>query len=178
MTDEDRLDELLSGPDLYQSREWLEIDRVFLTSEYPGIIAKMEVGSHDLYLKTAWKDGRIIRIDITLSRGKDNYNGLPVSARQVGVEASRFDLARSWIESECRMASNLLQTGKAGIGTIIKEWLGVAGFPCGYCPQLPGIDPETGESGPTYQIGPLHAAAMLIKSRLVDWTEGKCDVDS
>jgi len=172
MTPEQKFDELLSsGPDLTRNKEWREIDAKMRKGGLPGISAKIEIGQHDLYLKTAWHGGRIVRIDITLSRGRGIADDLPKSEHQVNLETTRFDLARSWVENECRMASNLLQTGKAGIGTVIDEWTMVEGYPSGYCPQIPGVNPETGMTGPTFQRGPLHASAMLLRRNLVRWTE-------
>lgn len=189
ITDGMTLDELLApGPNLKAMPVWKAIDDGFRGPGLPGITAKIEIGEHDLYLKTAWYrlkqtvkrkvDGkiksveeigppRIIRIDITLSKGKDATDDLPKSLHTAGLEATRFDLARSWVENECRMASNLLQTGEAGIGTIIDEWAGVEGYPSGYCNQLP--DPDTGAMA-TLQRGPLTAAAMLLRRNLVAWS--------
>ena len=166
-------DELISaGPNLKLLPRWRQIDAALSSIDgLPGITAKIEIGQHDLYLKTAWFEGKIVRLDITLSRGRGVDDGLPLSERQVNLETTRFDLARSWVENECRMASNLLQTGEAGIGTITEEWIGVEGYPSGHCKQLPGVNPETGESGPTFQRGPLTAAGMLIQRRLVEWTK-------
>jgi hypothetical protein len=174
---ETKLNELLaSGPSLSREKNWREIDAALRGDGLPGITAKMEIGGHDLYLETAWYKGRIVRIDITLSRGKDITDDLPKSEQMVSMEITRFDLARSWVENECRMASNLLQTGKAGIDTILSEWSGVSGYPSGFCPQIKGVNPETGEVGPTFQRGPLHAAAMLLRARLVEWTEIMKDI--
>ena len=135
----------------------------------PGIVAKMEIGTYDLYLKTIWYEGSVIGIDVTLSRGhqKSDRND---SVHEVSLEISRYDLARSWIESECRMASKLLQTGVVEIDVVIDEWLGVEGFPSGYCPQIPASYSDDENIGMTFQRGPLHAVAMLLKNRLPDWT--------
>jgi len=171
-SEEEKFERMLSeGPNLTTIPTWQEIDAELRAGGLPGITAKIEIGQHDLYLKTAWYKGRIVRLDITLSRGREPGDDLPKTHHMITLETTRFDLARSWVENECRMASNLLQTGQAGIGTILDEWVGVEGYPSGFCPQLPGVNPETGLSGPTYQKGPLHAAAMLIRSRLVAWSE-------
>ena len=163
------LEKLLGeGPSLTGCPEWKAINEEMGLDGLPGITSKVEIGQHDIYLKTAWYNGRIVRIDITLSRGRGIDGGMKTED-QVKMETTRFDLARSWVENECRMASNLLQTGYAGVGTILEEWMGVEGYPSGYCPQLPGLNPETGDSGPTFQKGPLHAAAMVIKDRMVHW---------
>jgi len=168
---EEKYKELIeSGPSLRSSQEWKKIN-AGLRDGLHGVNAKMEIGHHDLYIKTDWYDGRIVRIDVTLSRGKDTTDDLPKSEHTMSLETTRFDLARSWIENECRMASDLLQTGEAGIGDVIDEWVAVEGYPSGYCKQLPGVNLETGEVGPTFQRGPLHAVAMLIKRRLVAWSE-------
>jgi|GEM_PF-3141510 len=172
MNQENKLQELLAdGPSLSENKEWREIDAAMRGVGLSGISAKIEIGQHDLYLKTAWFKGRIVRIDITLSHGRGIVEDLPKSEHMVNLETTRFDLARSWVENECRMASNLLQTGKAGIGTIIDEWIMVEGYPSGYCPQICGVNPETGESGPTFQRGPLHASAMILRRNLVRWSE-------
>lgn len=176
MTDVSFQDIVSSGPNLRSEKEWKIINNEMLTDCLPGITAKIEIGGHDLYLKTTWFDGRIVRIDITVSRGRGVYDNLPMSGHSVTLETTRYDLARSWLENECRMASNLLQTGKAGIGTVIEEWTMVEGFPSGHCPQLPAKNVETGDSGPTYQCGPLHAVAMVLRRRLPEWTAlMRCD---
>jgi len=162
-----------AGPNLTLLPRWRQIDAALRSIDgLPGITAKVEIGMHDLYLKTAWFQGKIVRLDITLSRGKDAQNDLPKSAKEANLETTRFDLARAWVENECRTASLLLQTGEAGIGTIIDEWTGVEGYPQGHCPQLPALN-DAGEvtGGATFQKGPLHAAAMLLQRRLVPWTE-------
>jgi hypothetical protein len=173
VSEESKLKELLEGgPQLTSLKEWREIDNVFRSVQsLPSITAKLEIGQHDLYLKTAWYRGRIVRIDITLSRGHDAHDDLPKTGQQASLETTRYDLARSWVEDSCRLASNLLQTGQVGIATIIENWIGMEGYPVGYCKQLPGVNPDTGEVGPSFQKGPLHAAAALILRRLVEWTE-------
>lgn len=155
---------------IVDNQHWREADAVLRSpGGTHGITAKLEIGQHDLYLKTAWHKGKIIRVDITLSRGRDVNDDLPKSAQQVSLETTRFDLARSWVEDSCRMASTLLQTGEVDIRHIIDEWIGIEGYPQGYCPQLPGVNPQTGEEGPTHQKGPLHAAAMLLMKRHDAW---------
>jgi hypothetical protein len=157
---------------LYQNQRWREIDAAMRDGGgLPGITSKIEIGQHDIYLKTAWFKGQIVRIDITLSRGRDATDDLPRSAKEVSLETTRYDLARAWAEDSCRMASNLLQTGEASIEDVISEWIGVEGYPQGYCPQLPGVNPETGEEGPTFQKGPLHVAALILTKRLPVWTK-------
>jgi len=171
MSELSKFEQLLEkGPNLEACPEWAAINDKLSHRGLPGIVSKVEIGQHDIYLKTAWYEGRVVRIDITLSRGRGIDDG-PQSIDQVKMESTRFDLARSWVENECRMASNLLQTGYAGIGTIVEEWRGVEGYPSGFCKQLPGVNPDTGENGPTFQKGPLHAAAMIIIDRLVSWSE-------
>jgi len=161
------VESIIAGePSISGSVGWQEADRALRSpGGLPGFITKMVIGVHDLYLKTDWKDGRIVRIDITLSRGHDTCDDLPKSERQVNLETTRFDLARSWVESECKMASDMLQSGFGGIGDVINAWVGVEGYPSGFCPQV--VDPVSG--GPTYQKSPLHAAAMLILARLPEW---------
>jgi hypothetical protein len=172
MTPEEKLKEILdSGPFLSELKEWREVESILMIGELPGIISKMEIDQYDLYIKTAWLKGNVARIDITLSRGHDSSDELPRSEQQASLEATRFDLARSWIEGECRMASHLLQTGNVGMGVILEEWIGAEGYPSGLCPQIVGVNPQTGERGPTFVKGPLHAAGMLIRRRLVQWTE-------
>lgn len=156
---------------LQANRNWREIDAALSDIEgLPGVTSKVEIGDHDLYIKMSWFKGKVVHIDITLSHSRGD-EGLPVSERQATLETTRYDLARSWVENSCRMASSMLQTGEVEIEDIIEEWKGVSGYPQGYCRQLPGTNPETGEKGPTFQCGPLHAAAMMIKTRLGYWTE-------
>ena len=171
-----KLEQILnSGPSLEDNKQWNAVEHEFCKKDLPSITAKLEIGQHDLYLKTAWWRGSIVKVDITLSRGREPEDGSSKnpkkSAKQISLETTRFDLARSWVESECRLASMLLQSGTVGIGAILDRWSGVEGYPTGYCRQLKAVNASTGESGPTFQKGPLHAAAMLIGRRLVDWHE-------
>lgn len=110
-----------------------------------GVTAKLTVGDCDLYLKTAWLDGRIVRIDLTLSRGGS------------GVAQDAYYLARSWVEDSCRMASKLLERG-ADIEEVVAMWKGVEGYPSGACVQLQQL-----------VKGPLHAIAVLIENRHDRW---------
>jgi len=110
-----------------------------------GMTSKLTVGLCDVYLKTAWVEGKIVRIDITLSRGQGD------------IDQSAYYLARAWVEDSCRMASKLLERG-APIEEICSMWVGVEGFPNGFCPQLEGI-----------MKGPLHAVAMHIRKRHDVW---------
>lgn len=154
-----------------RNRKWLEIDSVLHNIDgLPGVISKLEIGDHDLYVQTAWYKGKIVYIDATLSRGRGD-DGLPISERQATLETTRYDLARSWLESSCHMASTMLQTGEVDIGDIIEEWNGMEGYPQGYCKQLPATNEQTGESGPTFQRGPLHAVAKLLQRRVDYWRE-------
>lgn len=153
---EDRLGFILSGgPNLKESPHWRRVDSRLALDGLPGITAKMVIGGNDLYVKTMWFERRIVRIDITLSSGN---GGMSPDSNDENLDQTRFDLSKAWLEDSCRLASKLLQTGNVSIGTIIESWVGVEGYPQGYCPQLNGI-----------QKGPLHAAAMLIKNRLCDW---------
>ena len=117
------------------------------TDTLRGMTAKLAVGDCDLYLKTAWFEGRIVRIDLTISRGG------------TGVAQEAYYLARSWVEDSCRMASKLLERG-ADIEEIIGMWKGVEGYPSGACDQLQQL-----------VKGPLHAIAVLIENRHDTWRD-------
>jgi hypothetical protein len=157
---------LNSGPSIHENKQWSEIDGFLASKGLVGFTNKMEIGGYDIYVKTAWHEGSIIKIDITLSRKGHKGNGFPVSAKEATLEATRFDLAKSSLEEICIQASDLLQTGQVGIGHIIRDWQGREMFPSGWCPQLVGSG-----GGPTAVKGPLDAVSQLFVRRLVDWTE-------
>ena len=79
------------------------------------------------------------------------------------LESDNYDLARSWVEDSCRLASSLLESG-VDITAIIDNWKGVKGFPHGACSQLERI-----------VCGPLHATALLIERNMEAW---KADIDA
>ena len=153
------------GPGISKNEMWGKAEKRFSNGGLPGITCKMEIGNHDVYLKTSWLEGRIVRIDITLSRG-DRYQ--PVTEKEISLSSSIFDNARYDIETICKHASELLQSGAVGIKHVVDDWMGRRGYPNGYCPQIPAIG-ESGEKGPTYQKGPMDAAAKLILMRANDW---------
>jgi hypothetical protein len=148
-------------------RAWREnlkkkVDAAMLSPDgIQSLTSKLDIGQNSIYVKTAWLNGRVVHLDITLSRGgRSALDGLPKSAAVVEasvLEATNYDQARSWVEEVCRMASRMLEGG-ADIGDVISEWRGIRGFPSGPCPQLESVVP-----------GPLHAAAILIESRIEDW---------
>lgn len=155
---------------VYKNKEWIQVDKALRHVDgLQGITSKIIIGDHALYVKTAWFAGKIVHIDITISREKGDEG--PVSVGLASAEATNYDLARSWVETSCRMASTMLQMGEAEIEDIAEEWKGVSGFPKGYCMQLLATNPETGEIGPTFQPSPLSAAAMLIMRRKDDWAK-------
>jgi hypothetical protein len=119
-----------------------------------GFTSKLTIGTHDVYLKTGWHGGRMVHIDMTISRssGPD----APDSANEK-LEQDKFFLARAWVEDSCRMASKLFDRG-ADADEIVSMWMGVEGYPSGYCPQIGGL-----------VRGPLHAAAAHIKKNHERW---------
>jgi hypothetical protein len=155
-----RLERLSDGIELTKNSHWKRVNAKLYQSELPGILAKIEIGEADVYLNTCWLDGKIVKIDITLSRSKDTDDGLPKSAREVSLEASKFDLARTAMESMCKMASEMLQSGIVDIDYIINDWAGREMFPSGFSPQINGM-----------VKGPSDAAAKLIRQRFEQWRE-------
>lgn len=165
---EDVLGEDVLGPGLHSSARWLGIEKALHTESLPGITAKLEIGDHDVYLKTAWKDGSIVRLDLTLSGssgGTEDSTPLEVS-----LETAKLDLARTSCEAICKAASEMLQSGVVGIGHIIDDWAGRKTFPDGYCPQIPGIGPDGEPVSGTEQKGPLDAAAKYMRLRIEEWS--------
>lgn len=123
-----------------------------------SLTSKLDIGTSSIYIKTAWMENRVVHLDITLSRGGAFHDDvISGDVDFAALEATNYDLARSWVEDSCRMASSLLESG-SDIGSITSGWKGVKGFPHGLCPQLRMIVP-----------GPLHAAAVLIDLRLESW---------
>lgn len=156
MSESEKTRDLLAvGPNLADSKTWKKINAKLGSEGLLGMTSKLVIGNHDVYVKTSWFGRSIVRIDITLSSGRGS---LSPDTQDDSLDQTRFDLSKSWVEDSCRMASNLLQTGNVGINTILDSWLGVEGYPQGYCPQLGGI-----------MKGPLHAVAVLIKNRLYSW---------
>jgi hypothetical protein len=134
------------------------VDAGLMHGGLPGFTNKLDIGSDSIYVQASWLDGKIVHLDVTLSRGSGTvYDDLPQSGVQAQLELKNYDLARSWVEESCRMASQLLEL-EGGVDTIIESWRGIRGFPSGVCPQLECIVP-----------GPLHAVALLIEKKLPDW---------
>ncbi len=169
----DGYDTLVSAePGLSKNQLWREVEGLIGGDGLPGKTAKIGVGSYDLYVKTSWYRGRMVRIDVTLSRsGADSGDDLPMSQAIEQAKATRYDLARMWIESECALASDLLSSGLAGPGHLADRWKGRRGYPSGYCPQLEFVNPETGIVQPMPVSSPVDALAKLIRARLVAWTD-------
>ena len=166
----DRLKKLLDdGPSLSGNSDWNDAEKILCRDGLHGFSNKLNIGEHDIYLKTAWRDGQIVRIDITLSRGHKENSAQ--TARETNLEVTRFDSAKAALESICVHASEMLQSNQVGIGHIINDWIGREMYPSGLCPQLSEIDPETGHAGASFVKGPTDAAARLIRRRLVEWTE-------
>jgi len=132
----------------------------------PGVTSKLDIGNTSIYVHVAWMNGKIVHIDITLSRGGNTpFDSLPKTEIQAALEDENYAMARAWVEHACRMASSLLAIGE-DIGSILSGWRGVKGYPRGLCPQLVDI-PDVESIVP----GPLHAVAVLIENRLPDWEE-------
>lgn len=168
----DRYDVLVSGePGVVSNRMWSEVESFFGDEGLPGKTVKIEISGHDLYVKTSWFKGRMVRIDVTLSRGPSPADDLPRSQAMESMADSRYDLARMWIESECILATDLLSSGAVGPGHLVERWTGRRGYPSGYCPQLSFENPETGVEQPMPVSSPVDAVAKLIRARLVEWTD-------
>ncbi len=157
------------GPGLYENKRWGQIERALSEGALAGIISKLEIGDHDVYLKTSWWEGSIIRIDLTLS-GRLNGDSA-ATPREVTLETTNIDLARSSCEMVCKQASEMLQSGIVGIGHVIDDWIGRNTYPSGYCPQIPGVDESGNTLGATFQKGPVDAAAKYMKLRIEEWSE-------
>ncbi len=157
-------------PQLHNNQLWREVDSIFRVEGLPGYTYKMELGAHDLYVKMSWYKGKIVRIDVTLSRKGHAGDGLPKTAKEATLEATRFDLAKASLEEICIQASDLLQGGQVGIGHIVQDWRGREMYPSGWCPQLPEANAQ-GDIGPSRVMGPTDAVAKLIQRNLVRWTE-------
>jgi len=123
----------------------------------PGHVYKLDIGLDSIYVKTCWMLGKIVNIDITLSRG--SKSGITGVLGVADLEMKLYDLARCSIEDSCKLASFIL-TKDTDIWELISMWKGVNGYPHGVCPQLGAIVP-----------GPLHAAAVLIENNLDMWKE-------
>jgi len=147
---------------------WRAVEGALSNDGLCGITAKLEIGQHDLYLKTSWYHCRIVRVDITLSRNNENYHA---TVKEATLDATRFDLARSALESICKQASDMLQSGVVGIDYVINDWVGREMYPSGYCPQLPGMDANGVEAGATFQKGPTDAVAKYIRRNLERWVK-------
>jgi hypothetical protein len=153
-----------------QNRKWQEIDVAAYHDELPGITAKVNIGDYDLYIKTGWywmrgdsgkskREVRLVHIDATLSRGRGG-NDLPLSPKQNSAEATRYDLARSWLEDACHMASTMLQMGEYTVEDLVSEWAGRRGYPAGYCKAFPEE---------VNQVSPLHLIANVLRQRHDRW---------
>lgn len=123
-----------------------------------GFTYKLDIGLNSIYVKTAWSNGTLVYIDITVSLGS-KCDGIPKTIEELDLEHQRCSESRSWIEVSCKSATLLLESG-ASIDEIIGQWMGVRGFPNGYCPQLESLVP-----------GPLHAAALLLQKRKDEWSQ-------
>ena len=159
----------LLGPGLHDNKQWGEIEKALAEGSLPGITSKLEIGNHDVYLKTSWWKGSIVRIDLTLS-------GCPGGSRtstplETTLETANIDLARSSCETICKQASEMLQSGVVGIGHIIDDWAGRQTYPGGDCPQIPGVDSDGNPVPATYQRGPIDAAAKYMRLRIDDWSK-------
>jgi hypothetical protein len=149
---------------------WRQVEAALESTDgLPGITAKMEMGDHDLYVKTAWYRGRIVRIDVTISSRKSNTDDLPKSLGMASAESTRDDLAKRSMESACKLASELLQAG-IGIGYIIRDWQDREGWPYGRCKQIGTIDPVTGKRTSVKVKGPQDAVAKLLTKELINWS--------
>ena len=82
---------------IYKNKQWLQVDEALRHDGLQGITAKVTMGDHELYIKTAWFAGRIVHIDITISRGQRDDG--PISVGLASAEATKYDLARSWVET-------------------------------------------------------------------------------
>jgi len=123
----------------------------------------VDIGNHDLYVKLAFMDSRLVKIDATVSAGK-SINGEEAHP----AESSRYDIVRMWIESECQIASDLIASGVADPDYLISWWVGRRGYPSGYSQKL--AFEENGVMRPMIIKGPFDAIAKLLRARLTEWT--------
>lgn len=157
------------GPGLHENKRWGEIERALSGGSLDGIISKLEIGDHDVYLKTSWWSGSIVRIDLTLSGCPGGVR--EPTPREVVLETANIDLARASCEVICKQASELLQAGTVGIGHVIEDWAGRRTYPSGYCPQIPGLDANGNTVNATFQKGPIDAAAKYMRLRINEWSD-------
>lgn len=138
----------------------------------PGLTVKIDIGEHDVYVKLVWFDGEIVRIDATVSAG-----GAQSDEQLQPLEASRYDIVRMWIESECQLASDLLASGAVSIEYLIEWWKGRRGWPSGYSRKLEFVNPG-GMLQPMPCAGPFDAIAKLIEQRIDRWRMELTNVES
>lgn len=117
----------------------------------PGLNVKLEIGPGDCYLTTAVMAGRLVHVNLTVSRvgGGESFLG----THQLAVlEASKLDVTKALVEVVCREANQLLQRGAWGVENLIASWRGTRFDPNGMCPQVRGI-----------VASPLDAAARWLE---------------
>ena len=120
----------------------------------PGTNVKLEIGAGDCYLTMAIMGGRLVHVNLTVSRvgGPENVMGTP----QVAVlEASKLDVTKALVEIVCREANQLLQRGAWDAASLVAAWRGTRFDPEGMCPQVQGL-----------VSSPLDAVARWIEAKI------------
>lgn len=129
-----------------------------------GMTVKIDIGDHDMYVKLGWLDGRIVRIDATVSSLSSTISDSEMDS----LEASRYDIVRMWIESECQLASDLLASGVVEVEYLIGWWKARRGYPSGYSYKLK-FENDSGSIQPMPVAGPFDAIAKLFEQRIESW---------
>jgi hypothetical protein len=121
------------------AEERTRVKAALLASEgLPGWNVKLEIGSGDCYLTAAIMGGRLVHVNLTVSRvgGPE----LIMRTHQVAVlEASKLDVTKALVEIACRTVNQLLQRGAWDVEDLIAAWRGTRFDPEGVCPQVRGI---------------------------------------
>ena len=121
------------------------------TSGLLGKNIKLEIGTGDCYLTAAVMDGRLVYVNLTVSRIGGDASDMLLSHQTAVLEASKLDVTKALVERVCRDASELLQRGEWGAMDLIMAWRGTRFDPEGYCRQVNSL-----------VASPLDAAAQWL----------------
>lgn len=124
-----------------------------------GRTVKLEIGTGDCYLKVATFEGRLVNVDLTVSRIGGEDEAALTTPRMAVLECSKRDVTRALLEVACREASDLLQAGVWDAARLVATWRGTRFDPEGGCAQVQGV-----------VASPLDAAARWIEMKI---QEGK-----
>jgi hypothetical protein len=168
------------------------VEQAMKQGDIESTTIKLTIAGRDLYFKLGFYAGNPVYLDITFGRDamfiRNHEVACPCGEVYPNPEANNLaaevvENQRAKLEIIGRMATAMLQSGRWTLDDLISMWRATRFTPDGMCPQVPAVDPESGQVIPGSAAivdSPLDAFARYAENHRAEWAEsfaGRSAVD-